>query len=81
MAWKMRAEDGEELWTLTQKKIDQFNNGPQSNNIAVVTRVRPFNKREKDLNTYNCIEMKNEDPDNHQCWYVGPSVFDLTVSC
>ena len=68
--WKMKEEDGEELWGITERKINETGNA--SNNIAVIVRVRPFNGREKALNTYNCIEMKAEDPENHQCWIYDP---------
>ena len=66
--WKMKEEDGEELWKITEKKMNETGN--QSNNISVIVRVRPFNQREKDLNTTNCIAMKAEDEANHQCWCV-----------
>ncbi len=69
MSWKMSSEDGEALWDLTMGKMNA-GAGDQSNNISVVVRVRPFNQREKDLNTTNCIEMKSDDPANNQCWCV-----------
>eukprot|EP00615_Pteridomonas_danica_P020278 CAMPEP_0114385292 /NCGR_PEP_ID=MMETSP0102-20121206/5899_1 /TAXON_ID=38822 ORGANISM="Pteridomonas danica, Strain PT" /NCGR_SAMPLE_ID=MMETSP0102 /ASSEMBLY_ACC=CAM_ASM_000212 /LENGTH=136 /DNA_ID=CAMNT_0001541819 /DNA_START=35 /DNA_END=441 /DNA_ORIENTATION=+ len=71
MSWKMGEEDGEEMWNITEKKMNETGN--QSNNIAVVVRVRPFNQREKDLNTYKCIEMKASDPINNQTWISDPS--------
>ena len=40
--------------------------------IAVITRVRPFNQREKDLKTYNCIQMKVDDQQNQQVWIQDP---------
>jgi len=45
MSWKMGAEDGEAMWAITERKMNE--SGNQSNNIAVVVRVRPFNQREK----------------------------------
>ncbi len=63
----MDPSQGEAYWELTEQKIIAGSKS-KSNNIAVVVRVRPFNQREKDLNTTNCIEMKDEDPENNQCW-------------
>jgi hypothetical protein len=43
--------DEEDLWNRTQDLINSSNaSGSQSNNIVVVTRVRPFNQREKVAN-------------------------------
>ncbi len=78
MAWKMTPEDGEDMWRITDQKMNG-GGGPQSNNIVVVVRVRPFNQREKDLNTTNCIEMHGEDPENNQCWYVDQSDSSLRL--
>jgi hypothetical protein len=57
----MDEEEGDELWNKTQAIISEAEKslGAQSNNIVVVTRVRPFNRREKDLNTVNCIEVRH----------------------
>ena len=67
MSWKMKEDDGEEMWAITEQKI-RAGTGEMSNNIVVIVRVRPFNQREKDLNTTNCIEMHSDDPSNNQCW-------------
>jgi len=68
MTWKMSPEQGEELWKITEMKMNRDCVGEQSNNICVIVRVRPFNQREKDLNTTNCIEMHSDDPQNNQSW-------------
>ena len=34
--------------------------------------MRPFNQREKDLKTYNCIQMKVDDQQNQQVWIQDP---------
>ena len=67
-SWKMKDDEGEELWKKMEVKIKEASSGSQSNNIAVLVRVRPFNKREKDLKTYNCIKMQMKDWSNMQCW-------------
>jgi kinesin family protein 13 len=71
----MDAADGERLWARTQEKINAPSTG-EGNNIVVVTRVRPFNKREKELNTTNCIQIHASDPDNHQVWISDPGAKD-----
>lgn len=70
----LSVEDGDKLWDVTHAKIEASADGNSaSNNIIVVTRVRPFNQREKDLKTVNCVEMKTEDAANQQCWIADPS--------
>jgi len=71
----MDTADGERLWARTQEKINAPSTG-EGNNIVVVTRVRPFNKREKELNTTNCIQIHASDPDNHQVWISDPGAKD-----
>ena len=73
--WKMNADDGEELWRKTEEKISN-KNANASNNITVIVRSRPFNKRETDLNTYNCLQMKDSDEANNQCWIFDPATKD-----
>ena len=63
-------DEGDKLWDRTQAKIKGAADTSQGNNIVVVTRVRPFNKREKDLNTTNCIDVQAETADNNQIWLV-----------
>jgi len=44
----LTATEGESLWNRTQAKIDAAKaETSMSNNIVVITRVRPFNQREK----------------------------------
>jgi len=64
--WRLKPHEGEPLWKICEEKMNAV--GQQSNNIAVLTRVRPFNKREKELNTYKCLEMKMLEG-NYQTWY------------
>jgi len=73
----LRDDDGEELWRRVQEKIQLAERGggagAASDNIVVVVRVRPFNAREKALNTTNCIEIHAEDPNNNQVWIHDPA--------
>ena len=71
--WQLNEGEGEVLWERIQEKIKAAGAVATGNNIVVVTRTRPFNKREKDLNTTNCIEMKATDPDNNQVWITDPT--------
>ena len=66
-------EQGEELWTIMEEKMKNGQSQGASNNIVVMTRTRPFNQREKDLKTYNCIECKSDDPANQQVWIRDPA--------
>jgi hypothetical protein len=56
---------GEELWRHMEKKMANSNQSA-SNNIIVMTRTRPFNKRETDLKTFNCLEVRAEEESNRK---------------
>jgi hypothetical protein len=74
MANHLTAEDGEALWARTKAKIDAAKaETSMSNNIVVLTRVRPFNQRERDLNMGVCVEMFATDPASHQCCVTDPA--------
>lgn len=66
-------EQGESLWQIMEEKMESAKTQGASNNIVVMTRTRPFNQREKDLKTYNCIECKSDDPTNQQVWIRDPA--------
>ncbi len=68
----MGRSEGEALWETTQAMIASGGTSA-ANNIVVVVRVRPFNQREKDLNTNNCIEVHAEDKENNQIWIRDPA--------
>ena len=55
----------EELWRHMEKKMANSNQSA-SNNIIVMTRTRPFNKRETDLKTFNCLEVRAEEESNRK---------------
>ena len=77
----LSVEEGDNLWEVTHSKIEAAaGDKSASNNITVITRVRPFNQREKDLNTVNCVEMKTDDVANQQCWITDPSKKDAGPS-
>jgi len=63
----------EDYWRLVQHKLKVRTT--VGDNIVVVTRTRPFNKREKELSTTNCVRVLAADHTNpqQQVWVVNPA--------
>jgi hypothetical protein len=61
-----------EYWGAVQRKLKERQVG--GDNIVVVTRTRPFNTREKELNTTNCVRVLGKDVGSgqQQVWVVNP---------
>jgi hypothetical protein len=57
---------------VVQRKLKERNN--TGDNVVVVTRTRPFNTREKELNTTNCVRVLGADVagGQQQVWVVNP---------
>jgi hypothetical protein len=62
----------EKYWQVVQQKLKQRNSA--GDNIVVVTRTRPFNQREIDLGTTNCVRVIGADSGGQQqVWVVNPA--------